>query len=210
MRIKRIKTRSQKITSSRYLKKNSESKNRCWFRLLQKNLIELSSFTKTQKRGARHVFGRLFYFYNLNLGFRTSTDGRDLSFKTSTNEQMESRFQDLNRWDINFKTSTDGQTGYGFQALDRQTHRLTELICMIWKFEIIQLEEEMKILQNSRDTSQCFCCYRNLITWQSKKNLVWFIRRIIVKKSAKVARFWRELCWNWHIRLDRFQQVAKI
>jgi hypothetical protein len=37
--------------------------------LFKKNLTELPGFTKTQKRGARQVFGRLFYFYNLGSGF---------------------------------------------------------------------------------------------------------------------------------------------
>ncbi len=83
MGIKRIKTQSQRITSSWYLKKK-KSKNRCRFWLFQKNLVELSGFTKTWKRGARHVFGWLFYFYNLGSGF-----------------------QDLYRWDLSFKTSTD-------------------------------------------------------------------------------------------------------
>jgi hypothetical protein len=69
MGIKRIKTRSRRITSSGYLKKNSGSKNRCRFWLFQKNLTELLGFTKTRKRGARQVFGLLFYFYNLGSGF---------------------------------------------------------------------------------------------------------------------------------------------
>jgi hypothetical protein len=70
MGIKRIRTRSQRITSSGYLKKNSESKNRCRFWLFQKNLTKLLGFTKTRKRGARQVFGWLFYFYNLGSGFQ--------------------------------------------------------------------------------------------------------------------------------------------
>jgi hypothetical protein len=70
MGIKRIKTRSQRITSFGYLKKNSESKNRCEFWLFKKNLTELSGFMKTRKRGARQIFGRLFYFYNLGFGFQ--------------------------------------------------------------------------------------------------------------------------------------------
>jgi hypothetical protein len=69
MRIKRIKTRSQRITSSGYLKKFI-IKEPLPVLVISKNLTELPSFTKTRKRGARQVFGRLFYFYNLGSGFQ--------------------------------------------------------------------------------------------------------------------------------------------
>jgi hypothetical protein len=85
MGIKRIKTRSQRITSSEYLKKNLESKNRCRFWLFQKNLTELLGFTKTWKRGAKQVFGQLFYFYNLGSGFQ------------NLDRQTRSGFQNLDR-----------------------------------------------------------------------------------------------------------------
>ncbi len=64
------------------------------------------------------------------------TDRRDLGFRTSTDGQTGSGFQDLDRrtvgiWvsrpqqtdrrDLGFRTSTDGQSGSGFQDLDRRT-----------------------------------------------------------------------------------------
>jgi hypothetical protein len=48
MGIKRIAIRGQRIRSFGYLKKN---------------FTELLGFMKTRKRGARQVFGQLFYFY---------------------------------------------------------------------------------------------------------------------------------------------------
>jgi hypothetical protein len=49
----------------------------------------------------------------------------DLGFRTSTNGQTRSGFQDLDRRDLGFKTSTDGQTRSGFQDLNGQTNRQT-------------------------------------------------------------------------------------
>jgi hypothetical protein len=89
--IKRIKTQSQRITSSGYLKKNSGSKNHCRFWLFQKNLTELPGFTKTGKEEPGRFLGGYFTF---------------------------------TIWDLGFKTSTDGQTGSGFQDLDTQTMQL--------------------------------------------------------------------------------------
>jgi hypothetical protein len=74
MGIKRIKTWSQRITSFGYLKKNSESKNRCWFWLFQKNLTELPDFTKPRKEEPGRFLGSYFTFTIWDLGFRTLTD----------------------------------------------------------------------------------------------------------------------------------------
>ncbi len=61
--LKELKLRVKESQVPGIWKKKSESKNRCRFWLFQKNLTELSGFTKTRKRGTRQVFGRLFYFY---------------------------------------------------------------------------------------------------------------------------------------------------
>jgi hypothetical protein len=56
MGIKRIKIQSQRITSSGYLKKNSESKNRCRFWLFQKKPHRTAGFHENPKKKSQAGF----------------------------------------------------------------------------------------------------------------------------------------------------------
>jgi hypothetical protein len=147
MGIKRIKTRSQRITSSGYLKKNSRSKNRCQFWLFQKTSQNCSVSRKPGKKEPGRFLGGYFTFTIWDLSFRTLTDGQTGSeFQDLDRQTHRSGFQDLNkrtdgiwvsgprhtdirdlsfrtstdrRTNLGFRTSTNGQTGSGFQDLDR-------------------------------------------------------------------------------------------
>jgi hypothetical protein len=57
MGIKRIKTWSQRITGSEYLKKIQNQITAAGSGYFKKNLTELPSFTKTRKRGTTASFG---------------------------------------------------------------------------------------------------------------------------------------------------------
>jgi hypothetical protein len=125
MGIKINKSRSQRITSSGYLKKNLESKNRCRFWLFKKKPHKTAEFHENPKKRSQAGFWAIILL--LQFGIWVSgprqTDRRDLGFKTSTDGQTGSGFQDLDRrtdaqiWvsgprqtdrrDLGFKTSTD-------------------------------------------------------------------------------------------------------
>jgi len=87
MGIERIKTRSQRITSSGYLKKSLESKNRCRFWLFQKN--NKQNCWVSRKPGKEEPGTFLGGYFTFTIW--------DLGFKTSTNGQTGSGFQGLDR-----------------------------------------------------------------------------------------------------------------
>ncbi len=100
----------------------------------------LNSFWALEFEG--HFF-KPWRFWNLlgisiwDLGFRTLTDGQMGSGFQDLDGQTGSGFQDLDirtNGDLGFRTSTNGQTRSGFQDLDEQTDRLTELIYRIESF----------------------------------------------------------------------------
>jgi hypothetical protein len=116
MRIKRIKTRSQRITKFRVFEKKFKIKELMPVLVISKNLTKLLGFTKTRKRRARQVFGRLFYFYNLGSEFQ------DLN--RWTDKIWVSKPWQTDIWDLNLKTSIERQTASGFQDLVRQTDEI--------------------------------------------------------------------------------------
>jgi len=89
MGIQRIKTRSQRITSSRYLKKIQNQRTATGSGYFKKTSQNCWVSRKPGKKEPGRFLG----------GYFT-----------------------LTIWDMGFRTSTNGQTGSGFQDLDRQTN----------------------------------------------------------------------------------------
>jgi len=112
MGIKRIKTRSQRIASSGYLKKIQNKKTAAGYGYFKKTSQNCRVSRKPEKEEPGRFLGG--YFTIWDMGFRTSTDGR--TGWVSGPQQMDGRvgFQDLNRWTegLGFRTSTDGRTGW--------------------------------------------------------------------------------------------------
>jgi hypothetical protein len=128
MRIKRIKTRSQRITSFGYLKKIQNQRTAAGFGYFKKTSQNCRVSLKPGKEEPCRFLGGYFTFAIWDLGFRTLTGG-----------QMGSGFQDIDRWtdeiwisrprqtdrrDLGFRTSTDGQTRSRFQDLDKRTDEI--------------------------------------------------------------------------------------
>jgi len=86
MGIKRIKTRSQRITSSGYLKKNQNQRTVVGSGYFKKTSQNCQVSRKPGKEEPGRFLGGYFTFTIWDLGFRTSTNG-----------QTRSRFQDLDR-----------------------------------------------------------------------------------------------------------------
>jgi len=86
MGIKRIKTRSQRITSSRYLKKIQNQRTVASFGYFKKTSQNCRVSRKPGKEEPGRFLGGYFIFTIWDLGFKTSTNG-----------QTRFGFQDLNR-----------------------------------------------------------------------------------------------------------------
>jgi hypothetical protein len=89
MGIKRIKTRSQRSASSGYLKK-----------IQNQRTVAISGYFKKTSQNCR-----------VSRKPEKEEPGRFLG-----------DYLTFTIWDLGFRTSTDGQTGSGFQDLDRQTN----------------------------------------------------------------------------------------
>jgi hypothetical protein len=87
MGIKRIKTRSQRITSSGYLKKIQNQRTAADSSYFKKTSQNCRVSQKPGKEEPGRFLGGYFTFTIWDLGFRTSTD-----------EQTRFGFQDLDRW----------------------------------------------------------------------------------------------------------------
>jgi hypothetical protein len=74
MGIKRIKTRNQRITSSRYLKKNQNQKTVAGSGYFKKTSQNCRVSRKPEKEEPGKFLGGYFTFTIWDLGFRTSTD----------------------------------------------------------------------------------------------------------------------------------------
>jgi hypothetical protein len=108
MGIKRIKTRSQRITSSEYLKKIQDQRNAAGSGYFKKTSQNCRVSRKPGKEEPGRFLGGYFTF---------------------------------TIWDLGFRTSTDGQTGSGFQDLDRQTDNAINIYdCQVLIF--LPLEHE--------------------------------------------------------------------
>jgi hypothetical protein len=88
MGIKRIKTRSQRITSSEYLKKIQNQRTAVGSGYFKKSSQNCQVSQKPEKEEPGRFLGGYFTF---------------------------------TIWDLGFRSSTDGQTGSGFQDPNRQT-----------------------------------------------------------------------------------------
>jgi hypothetical protein len=101
MGIKRIKTRSQRITSSGYLKKIQNQRTAAGSGYLKK-IHKTAGFHKNLEKRSHAGFWAVILLLQFGIWV--------------------SRPRQTDRRDLGFKTSTDGQTGSGFQNLDRQTN----------------------------------------------------------------------------------------
>jgi hypothetical protein len=111
MGIKRIKTRSQRITSFGYLKKIQDQRTAASSGYFKKTSQNCLVSRKPGKEEPGRFLGGYFTFTIWDMGFKTSTDGQmGSAFQDLDRQTHRSGFQDLDRRDLGFRTSTERQT----------------------------------------------------------------------------------------------------